>query len=250
MEESQNTSLSGLQGDPKNPRTITKLSFEKLKTMLKEFGDLSGVVKNSRTNQLVGGHSRVQAFKQLGADDQIRITQTYDVPTATGTLALGYVLINGEPFTYRVVDWPESKQKAANIAANASSNLADWDNDLLAQTVYELGQLDNGAELLQLTALSDQDLDKLNKMIGLDNSPPETEPKPDEPETLSFSLTPEQRELVEEALGHIKATREMAAEQNSSLNGNALYYMSRDYLDRLHGLTTPEQTSDIPAPVA
>lgn len=238
--------INELRADPKNPRRIDKSEYESLKRAMMKFGDLSGIVLNQRTGELVGGHMRVRVFKESGG--QPIITERLPQANSVGTVAIGYVLIGDEKWTYREVDWDIGFQKSANVAANRHGG--NWDLDLLAQSNYELSQFDNGAELLELTGQSDEELKRLNKMIGVEDGQPEDdEPKPDEPETLSFSLTAEQRELVEEAIGHIKATREMAAEQNSSLNGNALYYMSRDYLDRLHNQapTAPVANDNPPA---
>ena len=153
--------LDALKADPKNPRYINKEDFAKLKELLKEYGDLSGIVKNQTTGELVGGHMRINAFKEMGGTQSVQVTQTFDTPTRTGTVAIGYVLIDGEMFTYREVQWPREKQTAANIAANRAGG--DFDKDLLAQVVYELSQLENGAELLAMTALLE---DEVKTLLG------------------------------------------------------------------------------------
>lgn len=159
----ENMSLDQLNADPKNPRTINNDQFNKLKELLKEFGDLSGIVKNTRTGVLVGGHMRVNAFKADG-NANIQITQRFDMPTETGTTAMGYVVLNGEPFTYREVDWDEGKQRAANLAANKAGG--QFDNDLLAEVMYELSQLENGDELIALTGFNEEEAIKLLNMTG------------------------------------------------------------------------------------
>lgn len=45
-----------------NPRKITKSQLERLKKSLDEFGDLSGIVFNVRTQTLIGGHQRTKNF--------------------------------------------------------------------------------------------------------------------------------------------------------------------------------------------
>lgn len=97
-------SLSDLKSDPRNPRTITEEAASGLGSSLKEFGDLSGIVFNLRTGQLVAGHQRLGRIKEMYGD----------VPIRDGHL----VLPTGDKFRIRYVDWPEEKQKAANLAAN------------------------------------------------------------------------------------------------------------------------------------
>lgn len=226
--------IADLKANAKNPRTISKHDFEALKKSIQTFGDLSGIVYNIQTQQLVGGHQRTEAFKAIAGDKRINITQRYETPNKQGTVALGYVTLDNEQFGYREVDWTPEFEASANIAANRIQG--QFDIDLLAQVNYELSQLENGQDLLALTGQTNDEIDKLvNNVANVKTKSTKDNNK------VTFTLLPNQLETVEEALGHIKATREMATEQNTSLNGNALYYMSKDYLDRLHGTepTTP-----------
>lgn len=151
--------IDQLQGDPKNPRQISKDDFAKLKKLLEEFGDLSGIVRNVRTGQLVGGHMRIKAFQDLDGASNVQIQQRFDPATRTGTVAIGQVVLQNEVYSYREVDWEEGRQRAANIAANRAGG--EFDKDLLAEVTYELSQLENGAELLGLTAMHEDEIQKL-----------------------------------------------------------------------------------------
>lgn len=133
-----NSSLSRLKANPHNPRTITPQKAAQLKKALKKFGDLGGVVLNRRTGQLVSGHQRSEAF--LSSDTaKVEITLTYQAPTRTGTVAEGYVTIEGEKYSYREVDWDDKTAKAAGIAANTNAGqfdmtgLTSWLNELNAE---------------------------------------------------------------------------------------------------------------------
>ncbi len=117
-----------------NPRKISGHDFKALKDSIGGFGDMSGVVFNRRTNRLVGGHQRKEAYSELGG--QIEITERLDEPNEVGTVARGYVVIGTEKYTYRVVDWPEEKEKLANLAANRIQG--EWDDDKLAELIYSL----------------------------------------------------------------------------------------------------------------
>lgn len=116
-----------------NPRKITKQELDRLKKAFEEYGDLSGIIRNIRTGRLVGGHQRV---KVIPKDAEIQITERYAEPTRTGTIAHGFIIIDGEKYTYREVDWDEHREKAANIAANAHGG--DWDEAKLGEILKEL----------------------------------------------------------------------------------------------------------------
>lgn len=161
------TTINNLIADPKNPRKISKDDFEKLQKALKKFGDLGGIINNLETGELVGGHKRIEAFKaDPNAQANITITQQYEQPTQAGTVAIGYVIVNNEPFGYRVVQWPRPLQRAANLAANHAGG--EDDMDLLAEVVYELSQDENAEELLGLTTIDEADLNKLLGQVSGD----------------------------------------------------------------------------------
>lgn len=124
-----------LKPNPKNPRTISAQKLEMLKKSLATFGDLGVIVFNRKTKQIVGGHQRTKA---LPPSAEVVIEHQYKKPTKTGTVAEGYVEIDGERLRYREVSWDETKEKAANIAANKGAG--DWDNPLLSEFLRELDE--------------------------------------------------------------------------------------------------------------
>lgn len=119
--------INDLKAYDKNPRKMTSNDFKLLQNSLKEFGDLSGVVFNKTTGNLVGGHQRTQHFKHT--DAKVVITEDFGIATKAGTIAVGYIELNGERFNYREVEWDENAEARANILANKVS--ADWDFDML-----------------------------------------------------------------------------------------------------------------------
>jgi hypothetical protein len=148
--------------NPRNPRTITPEQLKMLADSLKRFGDLSGLVYNTQTGHLVGGHQRV---KLLG-ESPVTITERYKAPTPTGTLAEGYVTYEGERFVYRAVNWDTATEEAAMIAANKHGG--DWDFPALSQLLVEL----DGSDFdLSLTGFSAAELEKMVKVF----QPGETE---------------------------------------------------------------------------
>ncbi len=117
-----------------NPRSISDHDFKSLVDSIGKFGDMSGLVFNRRSGNVVGGHQRREAYLKLGG--KITITETLKKPSSSGTIAYGHVLIGDEQFVYRVVDWPDEKERLANLAANRIQG--EWDDDKLAQLLYSM----------------------------------------------------------------------------------------------------------------
>lgn len=153
-----------LAPNPKNPRTITEPKLEQLKKALLEFGDLSGVVFNRTSGQLVGGHQRA---KQFDSTAEVTIAKTYAKPTRTGTVAEGYVTFHGERFAYREVKWPKHKEMAANIAANKGAGV--WDMAQLGEWMKELGSFDVDFDL-DLTMFDTEELKDFGLIIVSEHS--------------------------------------------------------------------------------
>ena len=150
-----------LKPNPNNPRTITDEQKIVLARALAEFGDLGGIVRNVRTNQLVGGHQRVDAFRDSKNDVSVVIETRLQPPDATGTIAFGYVLVNGTKYSYREVDWDEAKETTANLAANKMGGEFVFDD--VAKIIAQLEQ--NSANDLSLTGFTNTEI--LALMEGL-----------------------------------------------------------------------------------
>lgn len=116
--------LSELKEWDKNPREIGERELKGLKVSIEEFGDLSGVVYNTRLNALVSGHQRIRALnEQYGDTLKIQDNQI--------------VTPGGEVFKIRLVSWDEGKHTAANIAANNPYIAGDF-NDRIVVLVDDL----------------------------------------------------------------------------------------------------------------
>lgn len=134
--------LSELNPNPENPRDIDQEEMAMLEKSLKQFGDLSGIVYNSRNKTLVGGHMRSKVFN----DADVTVTEKYDEPNEHGTVAIGYVLVGDEKHKYREVDWDEPTHKAAMIAANQQGG--NFNLPKLKNIVMELDALSLPLDLL------------------------------------------------------------------------------------------------------
>ncbi len=116
-----------------NPRKDLKPGdpeYEKLKRSLEQFGYVEPVIWNKATGRVVGGHQRLKVLIDLG------IAEVECV----------------------VVDLPEDKEKALNIALNKISG--DWDRDKLALVIADL----QGADFdVSLTGFDPAEIDDLFK---------------------------------------------------------------------------------------
>jgi hypothetical protein len=109
----------------KNPRTLTAQQKKDLERDLRELGDLSGIVHEEQSDQIIGGNQRSDIFDVNSCE--IEIHTTYDPPTKTGTVAIGFIHWNGERYPYRLVRWTEEQCDRANITANRAGGDWNWD---------------------------------------------------------------------------------------------------------------------------
>lgn len=107
-----------------NPRQISKKRYAQLEKSLGKHGDLSGIVHNLESDEIVGGNQRAHVF---GLARSITIEHEFDEPTRCGTVRTGYIEWKGERFSYRAVRWDAETEAEANIKANALGGAWDWD---------------------------------------------------------------------------------------------------------------------------
>jgi hypothetical protein len=108
----------------KNPRQISKRQYAKLEESLKELGDLSSIVHDLNSDEIIGGNQRSRVFDIN--DCEVQIVKEYPQPDAQGTTALGFVVWNGAPFAYRQVRWTAEQCERANLAANNIGGTWEW----------------------------------------------------------------------------------------------------------------------------
>ena len=116
-----------------NPRKDLKpgdVEYEKLKRSIEQFGYVEPVIWNKTTGRVVGGHQRLKVLMDLG------FTEVDCV----------------------VVELPDEKEKALNVALNKISG--DWDKDKLALLISDL----QGADFdVSLTGFDPAEIDDLFK---------------------------------------------------------------------------------------
>lgn len=145
--------IKSLKHSPKNPRKISHEKLGLLKKSLQEFGDLSGIVYNQKLDRLSGGHQRI---KSIPEDAEIVIEREYQEPTQAGTIAEGFIKLGTERMSYRVVEWDEVKDVAANIAANKHGGEFD-----IPRLVEHLLDLDTNNYDLGLTGFTESEIEGL-----------------------------------------------------------------------------------------
>lgn len=153
--------LSELREASFNPRVMSASQIEILKENIANLGDLGGIVFNRRTGNLVGGHQRVKALKETAPETEVVLEEQLAEPNEQGTVARGYILHDGEKFSYREVDWDQQTEKIANVAANNVHG--GWDvsklTDLIQGLASEVGDITG----LHATGFSQEALDAIVK---------------------------------------------------------------------------------------
>jgi len=131
-----------------NPRIMREKAFKGLKGSLKEFGDISGIVWNKRSGNLVAGHQRVQALKSVNAKI---------VKDSGGEAYLEHPETE-ERYWIRVVDWDLHKEKSANVTANNPEISGNWSDDI-GQVLDEINIDEGFSKDIGLDALIEKVID-------------------------------------------------------------------------------------------
>lgn len=118
----------------KNPRKITTKRFEQLRKSLEKLGDLSGIVHDLNSDEIISGNQRSTIFNINECD--IEIITKLDKPDDQGTVAIGFVIWKDKKYSYRQVRWTSDLCDEANILANLAGG--DWDMEALADWDIEL----------------------------------------------------------------------------------------------------------------
>lgn len=136
--EYETVSISNLIPADYNPRSITPEALDGLKQSIQDHGLVQAIVANRRTGNIIGGHQRVVAMKELGVRE----------------------------VTVAWVDVEEEREKVLNLTLNNRLIEGDWDLDKLRLVLEELQE--TMPEALDLYRLADMgiDLGILNDVAG------------------------------------------------------------------------------------
>ena len=143
-----------MQQYSKNPRKISEAQLEQLKQNIKELGDLSGIVHDLNTDEIISGNQR---SKVININEcEIEIVKKYDKPNEQGTIAFGFVIFENQRLNYRQVRWNEKQREKACITANALGGEFD----------YKILQSEFDTELLKGWGIEDIDN---HRLLDMDN---------------------------------------------------------------------------------
>lgn len=156
-----------LLADGANPREISDEGLAGLQNSLDRFGDLSGIVFNKRTGELVCGHQRMSQIRAKWGDQRIEVLDE--------KAELGIIRIDEQhAFSVRVVDWSQAKQRTANVAANNQKTQGKFTDELslyLLPLEAEISEEMPGAlDDLLLVDLLDVDIPEDQKNVEIPES--------------------------------------------------------------------------------
>ena len=169
-----------------NPRTMSRETRKALSKSMEEFEDISGIVLNRRTGNIVSGNHRWEALNEKYGKENLSIVLIADNIYSINILDADERFNHKSGFIMKVVDWDIKKEKAANVAANSdllqgefTSGLQDILNDIsssMDESLFEDLRFDDLS--IDLSSLDDNlSLDDDEAMIKKDNSRKDSERK-------------------------------------------------------------------------
>lgn len=121
---------------PHNPRRIDDAALAGLVASLEVFGDLSGIVVNAKTGEIVCGHQRHAAMKAIGGEDplaalefgpRIELWCGHKGKRFKSKEREAWVwLPEAGRFRVREVNWPADFAHQAMLTANNAAICGDW----------------------------------------------------------------------------------------------------------------------------
>jgi len=121
--------------NPRRPLQPGDPEYEKLKKSITEFDIVEPLIINKRGNVLIGGHQRLTVLKDLGRT-QVDVS---------------------------IVDLPEAKEKALNLALNKTGG--QWDMPMLKDLLQEL---DTGEFDMAITGFDEDEIEELMTQVHAD----------------------------------------------------------------------------------
>lgn len=185
--------IDSIVPNPKNANRHSIEQIKRLEKLIKYQGFRNPLIVSNRTGFLIVGHGRLEAAKNLGLDKLPVIFQ----------------------------DFKDEAQEYAYLISD--NEIARW-SELDLQSVYlELENIDIDIEMLGL-----------EKVINIESKEEEFPDLGDGSDsmikTMTFTLSTEQADLVDEAIKKIKKESECYDEINKNSNGNALAEIMRIYV--------------------
>lgn len=191
------TSINDLKADHKNARKRTNQSAELIQESIKRYGAARSIVIDE-DNRILAGNGTIEGAKAAGIKN-VRIIET----------------AGDEIIAVRRTDLTEHEKVGLALADNRTSDLSDWDAEMLHQLSQEQDispWFDDDA----LAELGGDEIEALDEMPELSDA--EKEPF----QQMSFTLHDEQAEVVKEAIEKAKTMGDFVDTPNENSNGNAI----------------------------
>lgn len=187
----------------RNARTHSDAQVDQIAASMREWGWTNPVLIDEQSG-IIAGHGRILAAQKLG------------VTEAPCMVAAG---------------WSESAKRAYVIADNKLALNAGWDEDMLA---LELSGVSEDGFDVSITGFDDQELRDLLGKAGEEDLPDLGEGGKETPSQMTFTVTQEQAEQVNQALEVAKGMGPFTDTGNENSNGNALARIAETFLTE-HG---------------
>lgn len=129
------TPIDSLRFDPANARTHSVRNLEAIKSSLAQFGQVKPIVVQDETSIVVAGNGTLEAARELGWDS-IAVVR---------------------------VKMSQAEATSFAIADNRTAELAEWDDDTLAQLI---GSLTDDEELLLSSGFTEDEIANLFDGLG------------------------------------------------------------------------------------
>lgn len=181
--------IESLTFDPANARKHSEANLSAIEQSLRLFGQRKPIVITS-DNLIVAGNGTVEAALFLGWTD-IAVVR---VPA----------------------DWDATQVQAFALADNRTSELAEWNHDVLAVQLFELLELDFDVKAIGFEAPVEPNSDEWEAAFDA------TSGERSDVQQITFTLHTDQVEMVKNALATSKALGEFGDTGNPNTNGNAL----------------------------
>jgi len=115
---------------------ISDKGKSELQKSINRFGDISGIIHDIDTDEILCGNQRMKAIGF--SDNDIKITEQFDKPLEDGTVAIGFIEKDGVLLNYRQVKLTEKERELVSLSANKMGGEFDYDKfDLFDKAILE-----------------------------------------------------------------------------------------------------------------
>lgn len=178
---------------PKNNNKHSKEQIDRLAKLIKHHGFRNPLIVSNRSGFVLAGHGRIEAAKKIGMKEIPVIYQDFKD--------------EAEEYTYLTSD-------------NAIASWAELDLDMVKSEILNFDNLD--VDFLGI--------DGFTNINPIEEELPELNSEDPSCQQVTFILSNEQKDLLDEAMNKAKKEEDYEDEINKNLNGNILSSILRKYV--------------------